>query len=109
MILIAILKLIFKGPKSKKFFSGVLDLTIGIREFFTGFVIFDILTGAMYEISTSKAYEKKNSPAALGSLFLSHVIVFFYIMEIAFMWFEASKLKSRLIVVPKRVKYIIYN
>lgn len=67
-------------------------------------MIFDILAGAIYEITTSEAYYKRNSSIALFSLFLSHVVVFLYVMEMALMWYQASKLSLKKLLVPKNVK-----
>lgn len=104
MISIKLLRRIFKGQKAKTIFFLIYNFATILREFFTGFVIFDILTGAIYEAAVSTALEKRDSPVALASLMISYLIIGLYTAEVMFMCFEASKYKIRKTERPKTVK-----
>lgn len=93
MIISKIFKKYYKGTKAKKIFSLIYNFATTIREFFTGYVIFDIITGTFYEVAVSKALEKRESLTAIISLFTSYLIIILYTMEVLLMCLEASRHK----------------
>ena len=95
-----------KNTKCRKVLDGLLFGATQIREFITGFVIFDILTCAIYEASVNKAFEKPFSSGPYLSLILSYIVIFAYIAEIMLMWYMASKFKLKEVKEVKKVKII---
>lgn len=106
IIAIQILKRIFKGPKAKRIFPVVYNFATILREFFTGFVIFEILIGAFYEAAFSTALQKRDSIVALASLFISYLVITLYTAEVMLMFYEASKYKIRKIESQKTVIFV---
>ena len=78
-----------------------------IREFFTGYLIFDIFTCALYEISVSSAYKQNLKTAPFISFILSLLVVFLYIFEIMVMVYIASKQEVK--TVTKKLKVIFFS
>ena len=82
-----------KNEKFRGALDKIYDISTQIREFVTGFIIFEILTCAIYEVSISKALEKPFNFAACTSLMISYIVIFAYLIEIILMIHMASKYK----------------